>query len=306
VAGTPITTLNSSNQSNFIPELWGARALGFLHQNAVMARLVNRNYEEEFASFGDTLNIPIFGSFSVNDKEVGKSVQLQAASSSTVPVVLNQHKEVSFIVEDVAKAQANLSLMDGYIESAIVSMADHIDTSLLLAGYATLPAANSFGNGSTSFTEANLLAARRKMNLNQVPYTNRYLVMRDYSSLLSIDRFTRADAIGNGQAIQSGLVGQLHGFSCFEDPRVFELAGSPTGIHNLCFHRDGMTLVTRPLPIPDPGTGVRGYYASMDNVGIRVLFGYNITALGHQVTLDILYGIKVIRDTHMMEIVSSN
>lgn len=301
-----MTTMNVSNQATFIPEIWAARALGFLHQNAVMPRLVNRNWETEVASYGDTINIPTYGSFTVKDKVPGYSVELQNATSGTIPIVLDQHKEISFIIEDVAKAQANISIMDGYIEKAMIAHAEAIDSALLLAGYASLPAANRFGNGSTAFSEANLLLARRKLNTNQIPYGNRHLVMKDFAPLLVIDRFTRADAIGNGQAIQTAQVGTLHGATCWEDPRVWELGTSPVGIHNLYFHRDGITLCTRPLPSPEPGTGVKSYTAQLDGVGLRVLYGFNMSALGYQITIDILYGIKVVSTDYLTEIVSSN
>lgn len=299
-----MTTINATNQATFIPEIWAARALGFLHQNAVMPRLVNRNWENEVASYGDTINIPTYGSFTVKDKAPGVSVELQNATSSTIAIVLDQHKEISFIIEDVAKAQANISIMDGYIEKAMITHANAIDSALLLAGYASLPAANRFGDASSAFSEANLLLARRFLNGNEIPYGNRSLVMKDFAPLLVIDRFTRADAIGNGQAIQTGLVGTLHGAQCWEDPRVWELGSSPVGVHNLYFHRDGITLCTRPLPSPEPGTGVKAYTAQLDGIGLRVLYGYNMMALGYQITIDILYGIKVISTDYLTEIVS--
>lgn len=68
----------------------------------------------------------------------------------------------------------------------------------------------------------------------------------------------------------------------------------PAGSFNLCFHRDAIALVTRPLALPSGALGVRSQVGVYNNVAMRVTMQYDITAQGTVVTLDILCGVKTL------------
>jgi hypothetical protein len=305
VAGTSHDSLNVSNQATFIPEIWAARALNFLHQNCIMMGLVNRDWENEVAQYGDTINIQSYGTFEVKDKVAGQATQPQTTTSDNLAIVLNQHKEITFVIESVARAQSKISIMDGYIKRAMQAHTKAMDKALLLAAYATLPAANRFGNASAALAKADMIAARRFLNLKEIPDDNRHWVFLDDAGLLNIDTFTRNDSIGDGSAIKTGVVGYAYGSPVRKDPRVWQVGDSPAGVHNLYFHSDGITLCTRPLEQPEAGLGVKSYVANMDGIGLRITSGYSLDKLGYQVTIDILYGIKVISTDYLTEIITS-
>lgn len=68
------------------------------------------------------------------------------------------------------------------------------------------------------------------------------------------------------------------------------VAVGPTGEYNLCFHRNAIALVNRPLALPQPGTGALAGIASNHNISMRVTITYNGEKQGHLVTVDGLFG----------------
>lgn len=68
----------------------------------------------------------------------------------------------------------------------------------------------------------------------------------------------------------------------------------PDGDLNFAFHRNALTLVNRPLAAPLPGAGARAAVAVHNNMAMRVVITYDGNAQGHLVTLDGLFGVKVL------------
>ncbi len=63
-------------------------------------------------------------------------------------------------------------------------------------------------------------------------------------------------------------------------------------VHSLAFHRNAIALVTRPLALPMGA----GHAAIMDNkgLGVRVVYGYDQDSKTDTVSLDVIYGIKLL------------
>lgn len=72
------------------------------------------------------------------------------------------------------------------------------------------------------------------------------------------------------------------------------VAVGPTGEYNFAFERLAIALITRPLPMPRPGTGAQAAVASFNGLSMRVTMAYDAKAQGHLVTVDMLCGIKVL------------
>lgn len=69
----------------------------------------------------------------------------------------------------------------------------------------------------------------------------------------------------------------------------------PTGGFNLAFHRNAMALVVRPLASPAPNTGASAATANGYGLSMRATLSYNATKQGHMMTLDMLFGVKVLK-----------
>lgn len=299
-----MANITVTEAAGFIPEVWAANALGYLRANTVMARLVNRNYEAAIARAGDTVHIPRRGNLTVNSKVANTAVTLQTPTADNVNVVLDHHEEVSFLVEDIAKAQANQDMIDGYISDGMARISENLDSDILAlySGFSTTPIDATTGSGG--ITAGTVAEARRVLNNARVPQTNRHIVWHPdaEAELLDIEKFTSSDFGDNGDAIREAVIGRKYGFNHFVSPLVPEAGGEAK---NLAFHPDAIALVTRPLPSVPEGLGARATVMVEDSIAIRVIWSYNPAYLGVQVTLDILYGIAELRDDHAVVIRST-
>jgi hypothetical protein len=282
----------------FIPEVWALRALEVLRANMVLARLVAKDSDVAAFQVGDILHIPYPGTFTANTKAAGSTVTVQVPSGgSEVQVALDKHKEVSFIVEDVARAQASQDLLDRYLNAAVPALAEAIETDLF-ALYTGLTA--SVGTSGTDLTAATIRSARKTLNDNKCPIGPRHLVIssKDEVTLLGDADLATYFATSRAEAVSQGAIGDLYGFRVWMSQLVPVVSGTPDSTKNLAFHPEAFILAMRGLPEPPAATGAQAATIRDPESGlvIRVLYAYNPSYLGVQVTLDVLYGVKVLRD----------
>lgn len=277
-----------------IPTIVAAEALGYLKANTVMSRLVNRDYSNEVATYGQTVTIPYGGALSVNDKSANTVVTLQTPNDSVYSVTLNKHKEVSFLIEDIAKAFARPDWFTRYMQDGMMKLAEAIDADLtaLYAGFSqTIDA-------TAGLSEATFRNARRLLNSAKAPQSPRYAVLSedaDYEAL-GIERIVNRDyAETLGSKAANSLTGRFMGFEMLMDQVITSAGGE---CKNLFFHRDAIVMVSRPLPPAPAGSGVVQKVMDEDGVGIRVTMSYSPDYLGVQLTLDTLYGVAELRDNH--------
>jgi len=72
----------------------------------------------------------------------------------------------------------------------------------------------------------------------------------------------------------------------------------PIGDYNFMGTRNAIALVSRPLAVPQAGTGALASAVNYNNIGMRVTITYNGTMQGHLVTMDLLFGTAVL-DTNL-------
>jgi hypothetical protein len=346
-----------------------------------MAKLVMRDTDVASFNVGDTLNIPIPGTFEAKDKAAGSTVTLQTPSDGTVAVQLNKHKEVSFLVEDVVRAQENISVMDTYMNSAVIAIAEAIETSLFGL---TVDITQNVGTFGTAVSASTIRSARNKLNKAKVAQSERSLVLSsdDETAVLGDSNLSTFFANARPDAVARGALGTIYNFETFMSQYTpvglkvalggatggtwtvtfngqttsglahnanaaavtaavvalstvgtgnaqvnaitggFEiylkgaLAGNHTELtgdvssltgatgaatstvnYNPGFNRGAFMLAMRALPNPEPNTGARAVAMRDPESGlvVRVLYAYNPSYLGHQVTVDVLYGVKTIR-----------
>jgi hypothetical protein len=293
-----MANITASTVSMFIPEIWANRALEILRSNIVLARLVTKDTDVATFQVGDVLHIPYPGTFTANDKAANNAVTLQTpAGGADISVTLNKHKEVSFLIEDPARAQANQDLMDRYINAAVPALAQAIEADLF-ALYASL--STTVGTSGTDISAATIRAARKALNDNKVPLTPRHLVVSPKDEIALLGDSTLATYFANSrpEAVAQGALGNLYGFTIWMSQLVPVVSGTPNSTKNLAFHPEFAILAMRALPEPPAGSGARSAAVRDPESGlvIRVTSAYNPTYLGVQVTLDVLYGVAVLRN----------
>lgn len=66
----------------------------------------------------------------------------------------------------------------------------------------------------------------------------------------------------------------------------------PPGGYNFAFHRNALTMVSRPLARPREGTGAMSEVVNFNDISLRVVMTYDGNAQGTLVTIDVLFGVK--------------
>lgn len=117
--------------------------------------------------------------------------------------------------------------------------------------------------------DATLIAAREALSEANVPAGDRFLACSPdiISLLLGVDKFVRADAVGDGGAIREATVGRVYGMA------VVESNGLTAGTA-LAYHRSGFVFANR-VPVPPRGLASNQVgTATSSGVGVRTLFQY--------------------------------
>lgn len=303
-----MANINQTLVTASTPTIVAKAALKTLKEKINLPRFVNKDYDTEVAQFGQTIDITQRGTLSVNDKAVDTAVTLQTPSDSKVSVSLDKHKEVSFLIEDPAKAFAKPDILAGYTNDASDRIAEQLDSDIssLFSSFSS-----SVGTAGTDIDRTVITNARQALTENLAPDSPRYMVITaaQEQALLDNDKFSFANYTGSDEAFRRGNLGVAFGFDTFVNTQLPNGAGSPAGKVNFAFTRDAIVLVTRGLGVNQvPGGGVFQSLVTDEDTGIviRSTVSYNPDQLGIQVTLDMLYGVAQLRDEFGVQVLSQD
>jgi P22 coat protein - gene protein 5 len=215
-------TRSLADTAGFIPQMWARRALTILRANMVLAQFVHRDYENEPGWKGKTLNIPYPGTFTAQDKAANSQISVQVpANGNSVAVTLSSHKAVDFNIEDVARAQSSVELMDQYLAPAVIALSNQVEDDLFSLNTSLTGAA--VGTLGTDATGATIRAARGSLNGALAPMPGRAFIAsaKDEVSILGDSTLQSFFAFRQGNnAVAEGQIGRLYGFDTWMSQRV--------------------------------------------------------------------------------------
>ena len=273
----------------FIPEVWSAEVLRATERALVMADKVKR-YDTLVQNRGDTVHIPNVSNLTANDKNANTQVVLQAPTESETVIVIDNHKEASFLVEDLLRVQSNYDLMSAYTDKAGYAIAQAVDSDLL-ALYSSLTTTDQ-GTYGSDIGDAEILGAIEQLDLADAPLEDRCLVIypTQKTAIAKLEKFVRADWLGEvdmPSPVRTGaesryLWGTIYGIPVYYTNQVPQTAGTPTQTHNVLFHKEAFALALQQAP--------------------RTQSDYIIEYLGNLVVVDVIYGVKVLRSDFGVEV----
>ncbi|MFE7485470.1 P22 coat protein - protein 5 domain protein [Streptomyces sp. NPDC057552] len=210
--------------NNFKPEIWSAQLLSALENALVYAQpaLVNRDYEGEISTQGQSVHITTIGDPTIFDYDKNSNLNYEEVETAGTDLIIDQAKAFAFRLDDVDKAQALLNPMVKMAQNAAYGLRDRADAHVASL-YTGVSAANTLGstgapiNTYTTATDAYdkvLVPLRTKLDRSNVPSEGRYVVVSPEfeGSLLKDDRFVRVDASGTETGLRNGMVGRAAGF----------------------------------------------------------------------------------------------
>ncbi len=212
--------------SNFIPELWSTQLLVAFRKSHVFNGLVNTNYQGEIRNAGDTVRITTPAAIGINN--YSGSVVYETPTSTQQSLVIDQDRYWAFGIDDVDAVQANVPLMQAYMQEAAYALADNVDADLAglytAAGLDNIPF-NLQGSGADDLYDV-LVTAGKQLDEENVPRTGRWVVITPaaYANLLTNTKFTHATQVAD-QLIRTGQVGSVAGFTVFTSNNLVDASG---------------------------------------------------------------------------------
>lgn len=228
IGGLIIETTTNDN-SCLIPELWAQEALMILENQLLLGNLVYRDFSNTIAEFGQTVNASRPNAFEGKRKTDADEVTVQAATSTNVPVVLDQWGHVSFRIKDGEESLAFETLVNRYLKGAVHAVAELIDQAIGAQVYRFL--ANNVGKIGTTPTVPTLTSLKALLTKNNVPGIGRNVIISSNveADLLNLDTFVEADKVGDdGSALRNGYIGQKFGMQFYQSNNIPSIAAGNT------------------------------------------------------------------------------
>jgi len=234
---------NATEADVNIPEAWRTVMLAGRYAAMVIAnRLLN--VDAEVRSAGDVVHIPIEPQISVNDvtKTTG-AVTNQALTATKIDLTVDQWREVSIDVVDMANWQANLDLTTTYNASIAKAMAQDVDAKV--ANEHSNITTNVVGDagGADALSDDGLTATIQKLMDLDVPLddpnaTGFYFHTSAWAPLKKLNKFSSAEVTGQAQG--GGLtrkVPDIYGVPTFFTTQIKSSGGARK---NLLLHREAI------------------------------------------------------------------
>jgi len=273
--GTNDQTVTTGNV--FRPTIWANDVMDILKSELVLLPRI-KHYDSESAQMGQTVSVPFMASASANDKAANTQVTLNGGTSTKVDILINKHKESSVLIEDILSIQSKYELRSEFTKPIAYAIVEAIDTDILteLKAGSTNTALGTFG---VALTDAVVRSAMVTLDTAKAPRTDRTFAVDPYQhgELLGIDKFVRYDALGTGEAIKNGKVGNIYGFEVVMSqniPFVDTTTDQHTGV---AFHMDAVGIAHQLKP--------------------RTQSQYKQEYLATLLTVDTVYGVKTLRPT---------
>jgi len=208
------------------PEVWAQEALMILENNMIMSNLVYRDFENEIATYGDTVNAHRPNSFVAQRKVDGVDVIVQDARATNVPVKLDQHLHVSFMIYDGEESKSFKDLVDLYLRPALIAEAQGLDQ--VVGGQVYDFLGNSVGQLGTPLSKSSVVAANEQLNKQKCPLAGRNMVVSPDAEgdLLDLGEFTKVNETGTPEGLVNANLGTKFNFKFFMDQNTPSV---PTG-----------------------------------------------------------------------------
>lgn len=200
-----------------------AQGLMALRENAVMPRLVNRDYESEAAQKGTTVTIPIPSA--IADRNVAPAVVPPASVDSTPTqalIPLDQWREAPFHLTDKEQKESLANVIPMQASEAIKSLVNTANNFIMQKYKGVFGTFGVAGTTPFATNTSEATGGRKVLNNQLAPLDNRRFVMDPdaESNALDLRAFQDMSFSGSAQAIVEGKINRKLGFDWFMDQQV--------------------------------------------------------------------------------------
>jgi N4-gp56 family major capsid protein len=189
----------------------------YLIQESKMMPLV-LNYSRMAVPGASSIKLPKAGGFTVANKSENTAADAQISAFSVDTLSLNVHRQVQFLVEDIAGMQASVDVVAEYLLRATKDLALDIDKKILDQ---LKTASTSAPDHEIAFTDAtnedielgDILNARKLLALQNIDPRECYMAVGpdQEKNMLAIENFISAEKYGSNSPIVNGEIGMVFG-----------------------------------------------------------------------------------------------
>ncbi|MFL1904768.1 P22 phage major capsid protein family protein [Streptomyces tauricus] len=277
------------------------QALANLYETTVMASLVHRDYEAEFArKQGDAITIRKPTTFVANEYNRAAGITVQDATENSVNMTLNHFADVSFAVTSEDMTLKVQDFDEQLLTPAMEAISQKIDRDLLALRTDIVQEVGVVA-GDNEWAWDNprvLIDAGRVLNAQKVPQTERRAAVGPNiaAKWLGDPLFHEADKRGSTEGLTEASLGRrVFGFDPYMTQNIAKPAqtsGNSTTEEGLAFHKSAFALAFRPLELP---MGARdAAISNYKGFGLRVVYDYDMDKKQMVVSVDCLYGTKTL------------
>ena len=208
-----------------------------LKQTAVIKPTV-RDLSSQVGKGMGSIAFPRAGGFTAETKTENTALSKQVLTFTNDTLALDQHKGILVSVEDIASIQSNVGIVEEVVKrmakEMVYAIDAHIFSKLILASAASPDHRIAYTNFATdnSLGKADILEARRLLNVQNIDMNDRYLLVNPASekALLSIDDFVHVDKYGaSASGLSNGELGKIYGFKVL-------MSNIPTNVQSVAYH----------------------------------------------------------------------
>jgi coat protein Gp5 len=264
-------------------------AIATLYEQTVMAGLVHRDYEGDFTgNSGDTITIRKPATFVVNEFNRTTGIVLQEAREGSTSLTLNKIPDVSFAVTSEDWSMRITDFSEQFLQPAMEAISQYTDR-LVLGLRADITQTVEYTPTAAHVSDV-LIDAGEVLNRASVPTAMRRAVAdTTLTALFQKDPlFVQADQVGDdGTALREASIGRKRGFDNYMTQNITD------GV-SLAFKREAFALATRTLPLPRGIGAGQGSVVTYKGLGLRVIYGYDMSKKQDIVSIDCLMGVKTL------------
>lgn len=215
--------------TNFIPEVWADRLKVHLDKALVYGNIVNRQYQDQLISYGDTVNINQVGDVTIGDYTKNGAISApETLTDANLKLLIDQAKYFNFEIDDIDNAQTKPKVMEEAMRRAGYGLSDAKDQ--FISGlYTGVAAANIVGLGddttpvvpTASTIYGYFTTAGQLLDEANVPSMDRWVVIPPWMKKMLLDsgEFTADTSLGDGVKV-NGQLGRVSGFNVFVSNNV--------------------------------------------------------------------------------------
>jgi len=211
--------MSNTNMDALYPEFWAAAFDALDVGEFNLQEHVSRSLENQIASFGDTVNVPVVPSIAdAGDWTPGGTITPDNNTQSTVVLSLNKSKAKTFALTDRELSLSPYNLIGswgiGYAKSLLRTVNKDI--------YAEALKSNQFIDATGGISEDLVADAETLLSTNEVGYLGRVLIGSPglIGALRKIDVFRDVDTNATSDIIRDGRITRQYGFDIYENNAI--------------------------------------------------------------------------------------